>query len=289
MLELLAVLLCSPTPAPQAAGPAQESAPTPQTLPGSPEAQELWRRVCAASGPAERAEIQAFRLKAEVLTRSGVQTNEATIDYAYLAPDCIRFMTPSRGETGRYGKAQDQYWLREGDEVVVLAGREYVEDRRLVDSMLALARNYVALSNPARLNLLGLERLAAPPADVGESRLKAAGKLAWLALESPDFALVRRDDAPRAKALYRVELGVREDGLPALAIIREQGTAPGDPLLVQFDAYDRQDEFKLPHTLKIHVLDRNLSPVAFARDASQEVYVTAALLRPALKIEDFRP
>src|SRR6185503_4475747 len=100
--------------------------------------------------------------RADVLTRQGVQTNEGKVDYRYLAPDCMRFVLPSKNETGRFGPAPEQYWLREGEEVVTLAGREYKEDRRQVDDMIALAKNYVALSNPARITLTKIELMGAP-------------------------------------------------------------------------------------------------------------------------------
>jgi hypothetical protein len=255
----------------------------------SPEARALWERMCAASGSASREPLAAFQLQAEVLTRTGVQTNEAKIDYRYLAPDCIRFMLPSKNMTGRFGPAQDQYWLQTRDGVVVLAGREYREDRKAVDDMLALARNYVALSNPARLELRALE-LVPQPSDLPPELARRARKLAWLALESPDFALVRGEVERGAAALYRVELGVRgEDHLPAFAIVREKGRPQADPLLVEFSKYVPQDDFRLPFVLLVHVLDRTRTPVAFAEKAAQEVYVTSASLRPKLTLEDFKP
>lgn len=281
-------------PAPVSSGTpaAQDSTPSGDVLErAAPEARAMWERLVAACGPANREPIRAFELKADVLTRTGVQSNEARIDYRYLAPDCIRFMLPSRGETGRFGTKPEQYWLKSGDEVIVLAGREYKEDRLRVDEMVALARNYVALSSPARISIQALERMPAAPSDLGPALASATKKLTWLAIESPDFALLR-GDAPRPPGtVYRVEIGQREDGLPAVAIVRERASerAQGDPLLVQFSKYEERDEFRIPLVLKVHVLDRTRSPLAFAERASQEVYVTSASLRPALKVEDFQP
>ncbi|NOT32353.1 MAG: hypothetical protein HOP15_18055, partial [Planctomycetes bacterium] len=254
----------------------------------------LWERVCAASGSASRAPLAAFQLQAEILTRTSAGTNEAKIDYRYLAPDCIRFMLPSRGTTGRFGPAQEQYWLQSSDGVVVLAGREYKEDRKTVDDMLALARNYVALSHPARLDLRALE-LAPAPADLPQGLAKRARKLSWLAFESPDFALVRGDVQrgdvkPAAPPLYRVELGVRgEDHLLAFAVVRALGRSEAEPLLVEFSKYQQQDDFELPFVLLVHALDHAQSPPAFAEKAAQEVYVISASLRPTFTLADFKP
>jgi hypothetical protein len=253
------------------------------------EARALWERVRAASGDAQREPLRAFQFQAEVRARSGVQRNDAKIDLGYLAPDCIRFLLASGNETGRFGAAPEQYWMQTKECAVVLAGREYKEDRKAVDDMLALVRNYVALSNPARLNLMGLELLPAAPADLGKGLAGRFKKLRWLALESSDFALLRSEIAREAPVVYRVELGLREDALPAVAIVRERGKATTDPLLVEFSEYREQDAFKLPFQLRVYPLDRTQVPPAFAEEAAQEVYVTTAVLRPALKVADFQP
>lgn len=249
-----------------------------------PDARTLFARVCAASGPAERAPLSAFRLVAEARTRNGVQTNDLEIDYRYLAPDCIRFRLPSKNETGRFGPDEKSYWLKSADETVVLAGREYKEDRRQVDDMLALARNYIALSNPATLKLEALERLAAAPPDLGEALTKKTKKLTWLALESPDFALVRREGA-LPKGTYRVELGIDSKDLPAAVVIRAKADASTAPLFVFLSDYREKDGFKLPMQLHVHVKD---GP-SFAEFASQEVYVKTAELRPNFTVKDFQP
>jgi hypothetical protein len=249
----------------------------------------LWERVCAATASAAREPVKAFVLEADVLNRSGVQSNQLRIDFAYLAPDCVRFMLPSKNETGRFGPQPEQYWLRSDKEVVTLAGREYTEDRRKVDDMLALARNYVALSSPARLRVEGLTLPAAPPADLGVELGKRTKKLTWLAFDSPDFALVRGEGAREAPATYHIELGIREDGLPAVAIVRERENAAVEPLLVEFSKYEERDGFHLPLVLLVHVLDRAQVPASFAALPAQEVYVTSATLRPVLSVGDFKP
>ena len=268
---------------------AQEAQAGAKPAPAADEARALWERACAASGEANRAPLNSFQLKADVLIRNGVQNNESHIDYSYLAPDCIRFVLPSKNETGRFGPAPEQYWMQTPDSVTVLAGREYKEDRKKVDDMLTLARNYVALSIPARLNVQGLEILPAAPADLGPELASRTKKLRWIAFDSPDFALLSGDLARETPAMYLVELGLREDLLPAVAIVRERGKPSTDPLLVEFSKYQEQDGFKLPFQLLVHAYDRTQKPAVFAKDPAQEVYVTSAALRPKLTIEDFKP
>jgi hypothetical protein len=249
----------------------------------------LWARLCAASGGTGREPVQAFALQAEVLTRASAQTNQMRIDFTFLAPDCVRFMLPSKNETGRFGSRPEDYWLRSGTEVVVLAGREYKEDRRKVDDMLTLARNYVALSNPSRLRMSAQSGAQMPP-DLGTELAKRSKKLRWIAFDSPDFALVQAGDedtgAPRN---YHVELGLREDFLPGIAIVREAEKGRLDPLLVEFSKFEERDGFKIPFVLLVHAFDRTQSPPVFQASPTQEVYLVSAALRPALKVDDFKP
>ena len=268
---------------------AQETSSAPASATPVDEARLEWERVCTASGDPAREPLKAFQFQADVRTRNGAQVNDARIDLRYLAPDCIRFVLPSRNETGRFGPAPEQYWVQTPDAVVVLAGREYKEDRRKVEDMLSLARNYVALSNPARLNILALELMAAPPADLGEPLAKRFRKLRWLALESPDFALLRDEMGRQKQAVYRVELGLNVDHLPAVAIVRERGRPETEPLLVEFSQYQAQDGYKLPFQLRAYALDRRQRPPVFQEEAAQEVYVTSASLRPKLSVADFQP
>jgi hypothetical protein len=268
--------------APLAAQPFQEQGALAQA---APEARAVWERLLAVTASDAAQPISAFRLAADVLTRSGAQTNEMDIDYRYLAPDCIRFVLPSRLETGCSGRGREDYWLKDKEEIVVLAGRDYAEDRRRVDEMLALARNYVALSDPKRLSLHELRLLDGPPGDLPRSLAAAGKRLTWIAVASPDFALVRRDGAPAPEGtLYTVDLGLSADALPTLAVIREG--ARGQALLVELGKYEERSGFRIPLQLRVHM---PRAPGAFGDAPSQEIYVTAADLRAPLKPEDFRP
>lgn len=256
-------------------------------------ARELFDRLVTASGHAGRAPLTAFHLRADVLARSGVQSNETHIDYRWLAPDCVRFMLPSRNETGRWGRRKDQYWLSSEDGVLELVGREYAEDRRQVDDMAALATNYVALSDPSRLDLRSLERLDRGPANLPGQYAKEARGLVWLDLVSPDFALVQRSEGGPAAELFRVSLGLGEDALPRLALIRPQpGDGgppwPGDALLVAFQNYQEAGGFRIPFTMLVHGPDPD-RPTRFLKAPAQEIWVTEADLRPSYTVEDFKP
>ena len=241
-------------------------------------------------------------LRAEGVTRNGVQTNELSFDYQYLAPDCIRFALPSGSVTGRSGRKQRDYWLRTKDGVVELAGFEYEEDRRQIKEMHSIAKNFVALTDPSKLRILSLELLPEPPRELWIRH--PARRMQWLRITSPDFALVRRDrnDAERPSAsgsappVYVVDLALPNDDslgrlkdLPNYAIIREQRTAghdPTPPMLIRLSKYEAQNGFLMPFDLWVFAIG-GTSPGTFAHKASQEVYVLEAQLRPQLTVQDF--
>jgi hypothetical protein len=267
---------------------------------GGPEARALWQRVCAAArvgaGPHEA--ITAFEIEADVRTREGVQRNDMRVEYRFLAPDCIRFQLPSGRETGKAsGSEQRSYWLRDGEERVSLVGRENAEDRRLVDEMLSIATNFVALSDPARVRLARLETADGPPAWLGGVLAREAKPLAWLELSSPDFALVQADSRRAPAALFTARLGVdATSGLPAMVILSAEdpeqppSTAlPPDARLIRLGDYRESDGFRIPYRLLVHRIDAAKFRPDFAADAAQEIYVQQARLRPALTTADFAP
>ena len=307
LLPLALALLQAPggPPSPPAAG--DPAAAGEEALArATPEARALWERVGRATRASEGtlAPLQAFVLEAEVLTRDGVQTNEMRIEYRFLAPHYIRFKLPGGRETGRGpGEGRKSYWLKDGDEVVVLDGRDDAESRRLVDEMTSVARNYLALSDPSRIALVDLALLDAPPPSLPsafarkEPREKEARELVWLRVASPDFALLGGEPAPRGdqRPVHDVELGIDPTtALPALAIVRprpSQGALPttARPMLIRLSKFRDEEGFRLPLTLLVHHLEPGSAPPRFAARPAQEIYVTRAELRPALSAESFLP
>ncbi len=270
----------------------------------SVEAREAWERVLAASAgnDAKRAPISAFTLRAEAVFRDGVKRNEATFDYRYLAPDCIEFALPSGSKTGRSGAKQRDYWLDSKDGLVELAGFEYEEDRRQINEMLSIAKNFVSLTDPSKLRIQSLKLLPEPPRELWSTLRRTTERMLWLRVTSPDFALVKRDGDEGAAqgAVYVVDLalpnkdarGASKD-LPNYAIIREQltpGRAPAPPMLIRLRNYTAQDGFLMPLNLDVFPFVRGGDAGSgFAEVAAQRVAVLEANLRPGLTVADFRP
>lgn len=278
--------------------------PTEQVLAAAPaSAREAWRRMNAACRTEEFADlaVTSFSLRANVVTREGVQVNQLTVDYRFLSPHFIRFLLPSGRETGRGPEAgQRGYWMKDGDEVLPLVGRESREDRRLVDEMIAVARNFIALSDPARVRLTRLESLPGPPPYPLPRELARIGKkLSWIRAASPDFALLsdhvaRSGGEPRA---FLVDLGLDpKTELPVLAVIREERAPEGEeaglpspPMLIHLPAWRPFDGFQIPWRINVHRFDVMVPGGAFAEVPAQEIVLINADLRPELKPEDFQP
>jgi hypothetical protein len=259
-------------------------------------ARALWTSFLAASGSrADTPPITAFHVRADVVTREGVQTNQLRTEYRFLAPDSIRFLLASRRETGRSGPKQRDYWLKDADEVVELVGADHEQDRLQVDRMLAVARNFVGLSDPAKVRIERCELLASPPNDLGPDRLREARKLSWLAVESPDFVLTPEtaDRATTAGALVRVELGLLDSRIPRYVIVRQAKS--GDPagagrsMLLELEGTLEPAGYRVPKSIKVHDLDPAASPPAFAKHPAQDIFIETIDLRPAFSPRDFQP
>ncbi len=264
---------------------------------GNAEARSLWSEVCAAARPQDSARdpIVDFVLRADVLLRKESQSNDLVVDYRYKSPDLIRFKLPSGRETGKTaGTARSAYWLRDGDELVRLTGRENAEDRRQVDEMVSVAHNFLALSQPEKIELTKLDRKLEPPRWLPKCYEKEGASLSWLVLVSTDFALLPEEGAQKTP-LYTVELGIGpKDRLPKLAIIHPTTrqvslVPPRNAVLIKLDNYRDQAGFRIPFTLLVHRLDLQRSPPAFSEKPDQEIWVKEARLNPGLTPRDFEP
>ncbi len=304
--SLLLVLLASSAHAAPAQDPVRDpavdqAAPTPQPA-GTPEALETWARLESAStGGVRQDPITAFRLRAELRLREGVQSNDLdSFEVSYLAPDCIRFLLDRSSETGRFGRKAREHWVRTKEGVTTLAGRDYAPDRKQIQEMHAIARNFVALSSPALLRVEKLELLPAPPADLSEVLQRGADRMPWLRVTSPDFALFTdqvslQGGTPETAPRFVVDIGLHRRGkaedLPRYAIIRElpsEGRVPGRPMLIQLDRYEETSGFRIPKRILVHALGRGVD-ARFADTPSQEVDVLEADLRAPLTVDDFKP
>lgn len=275
---------------------AEEPAARAQLPPGTdPRAAELWRRAVAASlsaGP-----IHAFDLEFSLRQLGERSSNDLDVRYRYLEPGFVRATLESGREHLR-GPRGD--FLIDGEEVVRLSGRANVEDRRQLDETVALARNYLALADPARLRLEALRTLAGPPPGLPGTLAVDPAALDWLEVESPDFHLVRlaaegerRPEPPRFRALLGLD---RADGRIALCLLEE---APGggaeprraatEPLLVELRDTRDLEGVRLPREVRVFHLDATSRPPAFETFPRTRLWLRRGSLHPLLSPADFLP
>jgi hypothetical protein len=194
--------------------------------------------------------------------------------------------------------------MKDGEEVIELVGREAREDRRQVDEMLAIARNFVAVSDLSRTRLTRLELLEEPPEGLPRTLKRAARKLEWIRVASPDFALLEdqvRRPAAGKKPVFRVDLGLsREEedaGLPAIAIVHEEvegaGTGasrPAPPMLIELRVWQPcKDGFRVPRWIQVYRQVSAPGAKVFQEKAAQDITIREVDLRPTFTAEDFAP
>ncbi|MBM3977098.1 MAG: hypothetical protein FJ299_08925 [Planctomycetes bacterium] len=227
LLFVLAPFQDPPAPAPEpAVPPAELAAPA-----LDPAAHAAFLRMCERIDQGQPlAPLTSFRVRVGIKTLRDGHPNEDTAMLAWRAPKHVRLELDSGRKQGR---GPSGYWLRDGDEVVSLVGRENADSRREIDELAAMCHNFAALARAREWKLTRLEPLAAPPADLPHALREVGATLEWLDLSSPDFVLLD-ETAPNATIAsgakeYRVRIGlVRADSkLP-----KGSKAAPGEPFLL---------------------------------------------------------
>lgn len=280
----------------------------------TPEAIALWKRaIVATRAPAAEGEaapvhkpVDSFRLTFDLTWKNGPQRNDIPgAQLSFLAPSFIR---TTLGSGRQFLRGPEGDFLIDGEKPIPIEGREAKEDRRQLDDMTGLARNFLSLVNPDRLRLRVLEETAAPKG-LPSKHSEEAKNLQWLRIESPDFFLVDgdRNDAPRPpfgsskkSTMYSVKLGIeRSSGRISMAEIlhlRATGEWSRSPLFLRFDKLFEREGFLIPAHMFIYEVERGSSRKGYIYRsiAKSSLYlkttVTNAIsLRPDLKPEDFLP
>ena len=134
-------------------------------------AQALWKDLLQAAQPSrpgsERKPVNAFDLTFDGRARmKDKQSNDFNnTRYRFLAPNWVRTSMESGVERMR-GPEGDWLVDRKKQDKIRLVGRDFTEDRRELADFQNIARNFVNLTDPARLELQSLRVLPASPATV---------------------------------------------------------------------------------------------------------------------------
>ncbi|MEX1026081.1 MAG: hypothetical protein WD226_13485 [Planctomycetota bacterium] len=270
-----------------------------------PAAKQHWDAYLAASrlDDGDQTPITAFRLEAFVRARSE-GSNDLDVAYEFQAPNRLRFSLRT-GRTIGHGNAVGLagYWLaeqREGKrEVVRLVEREHADDRRQIDSLIAIAKNFVALSAPENLRLERLELSPGPKSVLPDPRLPATLTLEWIRLVSPDFGVpASASFGPTGRRPAWVEIGFdRRTSLPRLIVVGHERNGAldlrltADPVLLHVpkSGFAPYDGYLAPGILHVHRLVPTEHGPRFARKPDQEITLEAVDLAAEFPERHFEP
>lgn len=281
----------------------------PGKLPQSttPAARERWEGIVRASldPKVERKPVTAFDLRLEVRRQANGQSNDLRgARYQFLAPGYLRTDTGHgnvhlRGPKGSF--LIDSSQQGKIDRIPLDVGRGNAEDRRQLEEELAIARNFVGLTDPRSLRVLRLVESAAAPAALPDAVKGFATKLAWLEIESPDLFTGRSAEPGRGPRTARIDLGVDpKTQLVGLVLVDDAALPAGvheSTVLLKFDMYELIDGFQVPHHISIYMPDvpaadapAPKSPLALRGKPALEMgLMPGSTLRASLKPEDFWP
>ncbi|MBI5362192.1 MAG: hypothetical protein HZA53_03370 [Planctomycetes bacterium] len=273
----------------------------------APEARAAWERLFAATlgqGGARKA-VNAFALEIDVvgsMKKDVKGPNQIAGLYEYAAPGFVRVRFKESKRELLRGPVGD--WLVDPARNEVLPVERKPDDDadvRQLDDMVAIARNFIALTDPKSLRIARLALRAAPPPVVGREFTKRAKELVWIGVESPDFRLTRAPKAGARPTLYEVELGLDpKTSLPEQALVTEGATtaplAPTTQFLVLTEWFEA-DGTKVPKQVRTFEIDPRTSAagatdplkLAFQRDPTSDVWIVSARMNPPLTAESFRP
>lgn len=262
-----------------------------------------------------------FDMRLGLLTRSGrrgdeprPESHEFDTRIIYMAPFFVRYQLPQGVETG-FGP--DGFWLRDGDEVVLLRGRDYKTDQEQVQQVLSLCQNFLSIATPGRLRLAALEQLDRMPFAREELPPRPGfdyARLLWLRTVTPDFLLVEAiqpkvegQEDERPQALYQVYFGLdRKTLLPRALHVVRVGAQPRDMIFEQLILLENwgsagadgttvegepQPRVLIPQRLYVHErLPGHSQYGPFLLQPDREVYVRqGSTLFPNLVAADFDP
>lgn len=268
-----------------------------------PVAKELWDGFLAASRPGDAARdpIRDFSLAAWVRVRNE-GSNDVEVLYDFQSPQWVRSSIQSGKTIGRGPGRQglSGYWLMDreaGGKPKALDTTAHARDRRQIDDLVALAKNFVALSDPSRLKLDTLVTSEAPAALLELLPRRAKRKLVWIRLRSTDFGLsakttgTSRFAAPKVEPRW-VEFGLDEKTLlPRMLLVgkEHQGRldlrAGSRASLIHLpkESFQLSGGFLIPEVFHLHDLvpHPTTGALVFSEKAAKEIILRSAEFRPS--------
>ncbi len=290
-LPIFLLFLQDPAAAPKAKAEPSVSA-EPAADPGAKAAWEALAKATFAEEP-----VTAFDLAFHLRVRpDDIQTNDLAARYRFLSPGYVRATLESGREHLR-GPAGD--YLIDGEEVLKLVGREATEDKKQLDEAVGVAKNFLALTDLARLKPQEVSGALAPMHLLPEELKERASTLRWISIRTDGFHLLSSSaKLPEgARRVQRAVLGLHtKDPVLELAVIIEDTLgADGLPLskpsqvLLDLRQSAALDEFQVPRHLRVHGLELVNNVPRFRAKPSYELWLRGGTLRPKFVADAFKP
>lgn len=250
----------------------------------SPEARARFQQFLAAAlvPQAARTPIEAFDLVLDARIRQADnQSNESTrpLRYRFQKPDWVRAMT-EHGYELVHGRKGDFLLDPKRGIMPLPVGREGAEDRKQLAEIGDLARNFIALTDPAALRIAEL-KIGSPDRALPTT----AQALDWLEILTPDF----RMPGSTQSGMLRVQLGLKRDKhLPELCLV-----GPGTPgarpaTLICVKDYREKQGLVVPYNLAMFPIDKSTGK--FPEKPPLELWLKRdSDLRPQFPPETFDP
>lgn len=286
---LLSLLLLQDPPAPPSA-PAVPAAPTTDAA-----ARATWDALAKAT--LDEKPVTAFDLAFHLRVRpDDVQTNDLRARYCFLSPGFVRVELESGRE---HLRGPDGDYLIDREEVLKLVGREATEDKKQIDEAVGVARNFLALTDPARLKPRTVQPATAPEHLLPVVLRERASSLRWISITTDGFHLLS-SQAPLPEGARRVQhallgLDPKDPVLELALVVEDTLDSDGAPLaspsqvLLDLRRSAVLDGFQVPRHLRVHGLDPATQTPIFRTKPSYELWLRGGTLRPKFKADAFRP
>ncbi len=241
--------------------------------------------------------VTAFDLHFHLRVRPDeIQSNDLTAHYRFLSPGFVRATLESGREHLRGPKGD---YLIDGDESFKLVGREAAEDKKQIDESVGVARNFLALTDPARLKPSSVLPGASPEGLLPLMLHERAHALNWINITTNGFHLLSstKELPLGARRTQRALLGIStETNTLDLAVVLEEtfgadGVRLQAPqhILLDLRATTALDGFQVPRHLRVHQLTPGQSKTKFRDKPTFELWLRGGTLRPVFNADAFLP
>lgn len=245
--------------------PVPESAPASRAAsPGDPAAKAFLLEAGRRRAPGGEEAIRDVTIQFEAESnRGGVHNETAEATHRFLRPGRIRTRLVAAGSTIERGFDGKQYWLRRGDRVEILAGRDYEKDRSEIEYSVRFTEHLLQLTSLASLaeKMRELERLTPEVLDPKGSAEPSPGVRGVLEA----FPSLRAGGLRRVIAELRFDAATRDLLQVRVRLVGSDGRADeeSETLLFSDHRVVKGKGVRFPHRVVAYTANRQIPEYKF--------------------------